>query len=134
MNVLLKSATIIDSKSSLNGKVRDLLIENGKFSKIAAKIENNNNYKEVKLDNLHISCGWFDTSVSFGEPGYEERETIKNGLKTAAKSGFTAVGLNSNCNPYIDNKSTVEFLKGVAKKKCGGTLPNCKLNKTVERY
>ena len=115
MNVLLKSATIIDSKSSLNRKVRDVLIENGKFSKIAAKIENSKNYKEIKLDNLHISCGWFDTSVSFGEPGYEERETIKNGLKTAAKSGFTAVALNSNCNPFIDNKSTVEFLKGVAK-------------------
>ena len=129
MNVLLKSATIIDSKSSLNRKVRDVLIENGKFSKIAAKIENSKNYKEIKLDNLHISCGWFDTSVSFGEPGYEERETIKNGLKTAAKSGFTAVALNSNCNPFIDNKSTVEFLKGVAKNNVVELYPIASLTK-----
>jgi len=110
MNVLLKSVTIIDSKSSLNGKVRDILIEKGHFSKIAAKIENSNGYKEIKLDNLHLSCGWFDTSVSFGEPGYEDRETIKNGLEVASKSGFTAVALNSNTNPYIDNKSIVDFL------------------------
>lgn len=110
MNVLLRSATIIDSSNSLNGKVRDLLIENGKFSKIASKIQNTNNYKELKLDNLHISCGWFDTSVSFGEPGYEERETIQHGLTVAAKSGFTAVGVNSNTRPFVDSKSIVDFL------------------------
>ena len=112
MKVLLKSATIIDEKSPFNRKVRDVLIENGKISKIASKIIPSTACKEINLDNLHISCGWFDTSVSFGEPGYEERGTIENGLKTAAKSGFTAVALNSNCDPYIDNKSTVEFLKG----------------------
>ena len=33
--------------------------------------------------------GWFDPSVSFGEPGFEERETIENGLNVAASSGFT---------------------------------------------
>ncbi len=110
MNILLRSATIIDSQSSLNRKVRDILIENGKFSKIASKIENSNNYKEIKLDNLHVSNGWFDTSVSFGEPGYEERETIKNGLNVAARSGFTAVAVNSNTYPYIDSKSIVDFL------------------------
>ena len=48
---------------------------------------------------------------SFGEPGYEERETLKNGLKTAARSGFTAVAVNSNTNPVIDTKSAVEFSK-----------------------
>ena len=115
MKVLLKSATIIDEKSPFNRKVRDVLIENGKISKIASKIIPPSACKEINLDNLHISCGWFDTSVSFGEPGYEERGTIANGLKTAAKSGFTAVALNSNCDPYIDNKSTVEFLKGTDK-------------------
>jgi len=110
MNVLLKSATIIDSKNALHNKVRDILIENGKISKIAVKIPNTKKHKTVSLENLHISCGWFDSSVSFGEPGYEERETIKNGLLTAAKSGFTGIALNSNTNPYIDTKSVVDFV------------------------
>ena len=110
MNVLLKSATIVDSKSPLNTKVRDILIENGKIVKIAAKIPDAEKCKTITLKNLHVSCGWFDSSVSFGEPGYEERETIKNGLLTAAKSGFTGIALNSNTNPPIDNKSIVDFL------------------------
>ena len=129
MNILIKSATIIDKRSSLNGKTRDILIENGKISKIAARITNPNSYREIKLENLHISCGWFDTSVSFGEPGYEERETIQNGLTTAAKSGFTAVAVNSNTNPFIDSKATVDFLINSAKNSPVDLYPIASLTK-----
>lgn len=111
MILLLKSATIIDKTSSFHQKVKDVLIENGTITKISDKIESNDNYKEIKLDNLHISQGWFDTSVCFGEPGYEDRETIENGLNTAAKSGFTAVAVNPNTSPVADNKSTIQYIK-----------------------
>lgn len=114
MNLLLKFATIIDNTSPFHLQKKDVLIENGIVTKIANSIKNPNNYKEIKLDNLHISQGWFDTSVCFGEPGFEERETIENGLKTAAKSGFTAVAVNPNTNPVADTKSTIEFLKNKA--------------------
>lgn len=114
MNLLLKFAIIIDNTSPFHLQKKDVLIENGIVTKIANSIKNTNNYKEIKLNNLHISQGWFDTSVCFGEPGFEERETIKNGLKTAAKSGFTAVAVNPNTNPVADTKSTIEFLKNKA--------------------
>lgn len=110
MNLLIKSAIIIESNNLLHKKQQDLLIENGIITKIQTTIKNDKGYKEISLDNLHISSGWFDTSVCFGEPGYEERETIINGLNTAAKSGFTAVAVNSNTYPKIDNKAAVEFL------------------------
>ncbi len=115
MNVLIKSAKIIDIQCPFHLKTQDILIENGKISKIASVIKNTKKYKEIIKDNLHVSVGWFDTSVSFGEPGYEERETLENGLKTAAKSGFTAVALNPNTHPFIDNKSAVAFLINKAK-------------------
>ncbi len=110
MNILLKSVKIIDENSAYNNLVKDILIENGIISKIANKIIKPKRCKEIKLNNLHASMGWFDSSVSFGEPGYEERESIENGLEVAAKSGFTCVALNPNTNPFIDNKSAVEFL------------------------
>ena len=111
MTLLLKSATIIDKTSPFHQQIKDVLIENGKITKIADTIENTNNFEEITLDNLHISQGWFDTSVCFGEPGYEERETIENGLNTAAKSGFTAVAINPNTCPVADNKSTIQYIK-----------------------
>ncbi|QNM86658.1 dihydroorotase [Polaribacter pectinis] len=110
MTTLIKSATIIDTSSPYHNQQKDILISDGFIQKIADNIPNKKEYQLVKEENLHVSCGWFDTSVSFGEPGYEERETIKNGLQVAAKSGFTAVAVNANSNPVIDNKSAVEFL------------------------
>ena len=110
MTTLIKSATIIDSSSPYHNQQKDILITNGIIDKIADSIKTEDNYQVVKRDNLHVSCGWFDTSVSLGEPGFEERETIKNGLNVAAKSGFTSVAVNANSNPVIDNKSAVEFL------------------------
>ena len=110
MTTLLKSAKIIDPSSPNHSKQKDILIIDGIIKKIADSIAAKKEYTIVKLNNLHVSIGWFDTSVSFGEPGYEERETIKNGLNVAAKSGFTAVAVNPNTNPVIDNKSAVEFL------------------------
>ncbi|SRX56014.1 dihydroorotase family protein [Aequorivita sp. CIP111184] len=114
MKILLKSATIVDATSKHHLKKRDVLIENGKISKIAVTIPSSEKVKEISLKNLHISQGWFDSSVSFGEPGFEERETIENGLKTAALSGFTSVAVNANSFPVTDSKGHIKFLKSKA--------------------
>jgi dihydroorotase len=114
MNILLKSATIVDSESKYHLKKCDVLIEKGIISKISSSIAIQKNMQVIKRPNLHISRGWFDSGVSFGEPGFEERENIENGLKTAALSGFTTVALNTNTYPVPDNKGAIRFLKTVA--------------------
>src|SRR5690606_4227217 len=114
MKLLLKSATIVDASSKHHLKKRDVLIENGKISKIAGTIPSSEKIKEVSLKNIHISQGGVDSSVSFGEPGFEERETIQNGLKTAAYSGFTSVAVNANSFPVTDSKGHIKFLKSKA--------------------
>lgn len=123
MNILIKSATIIDSKSEFHNTTQDLLIENGIISKIGNPLKNPNNYQEIALENLHISQGWFDSSVSFGEPGFEERDTIKNGLKTAASSGFTAVAMNANTHPVLDTNADISFALSKASNHAVTLLP-----------
>ena len=114
MKILLKSATIVDPQGGLHLKKQDLLIENGTIIQIASKIDATEKMRVVEKDNLHVSLGWMDSSVSFGEPGYEERETIENGLNVAAASGFTDICINPNTNPVTDNKGAVQFLKSKA--------------------
>lgn len=114
MNLIIKSATIIDATSEHHNTTNDILIENGVITQIATSIENSHKYDTISLENLHVSQGWFDSSVSLGEPGFEERETIENGLKTAAKSGFTAIAVNANANPIADTKADIAFLKSKA--------------------
>jgi dihydroorotase len=116
MNVLIKSAKIINpGTKDIHLKKRDILITNGVIHRIASRIDPPAKTKVVSYKNLHVSLGWFDSSVSFGEPGHEERETIVNGLKTAAISGFTDIILNPTGNPVPDSSSDIIFLKNAAK-------------------
>lgn len=114
MKTIIRSAKIIDPKSPYHNKTVDILIADGCISKIDSTLSNPENYNEIKRDNLHVSVGWFDSSVSLGEPGYEDRETIKNGLEVAAKSGFSGIALQPNSHPIIDNQSQVLFVKSKA--------------------
>ncbi|WP_435139746.1 dihydroorotase [Formosa sp. A9] len=132
MNILIKSATIIDSKSEFHNQTLDLLIEEGRIAQIGTSLANPNNYKEIALENLHISQGWFDSSVSFGEPGFEERETIENGLTTAALSGFTTVAMNANSYPIIDTSSDIAFVASKARAHAVNLLPIGALTRNSE--
>ena len=111
MNALLKSAKILDERSDFNNKIQDILIADGRILKIGDTLKNPKKFQVIDFDNLHISQGWFDSSVCFGEPGYEDRETIKNGLNVAAKSGFTSVALQANTQPVMDQHSAIAFAK-----------------------
>ena len=123
MNSLIKSATIIDKKSDFHNSKVDILIENNIITNIGKNLKNPKNYKEISFNNLHVSKGWFDYSVCFGEPGYEERETILNGITVAAKSGFTSVGLQPNTCPIIEKNTEIEYINSITKNKIVNVFP-----------
>ncbi|MCC9044204.1 dihydroorotase [Myroides sp. M-43] len=110
MNIILKTAKVIDSASPFHNQTVDIQIENGVITNIANQIDNNE-FEQVRYNNLHISQGWFESSVCLGEPGFEERENIAHGLEVAAKSGFTQVAVEPNTHPIIDSQSIVSFIK-----------------------
>lgn len=109
MNILIKAAKILDANSQHHNTQQDIYIENGFIKAIGQNL----NYPKatvISFDNLHVSQGWFDSSVSFGEPGFEERETITNGLDVAARSGFTHIAYNTNTLPKPDSRADIAFL------------------------
>ena len=130
--VILKQTKIIDPTSPFHQQIMDLKIEQGVITQIDKEIKATPDCEVVEIENLHISQGWMDSSVSFGEPGYEDRETIENGLKVAAKSGFTAVLLQPNSNPIIDNQSQVRFVLDRAKGNATSLYPIGALTKGSE--
>ena len=108
MKLLLKSATIIDKKSPFHLSKQDILIEDGIIRQIQPTLSVP---ADKVIKNLYVSQGWVDSSVSFGEPGHEERETLGNGMNVAARSGFTQIMLNPNSQPISDTKSAITFFK-----------------------
>lgn len=115
MNLIIREAKVVNLKSPFHSQIVDIKIKDKRIEKIGINLAKTSGYQELKLDNIHVSEGWFDCSVSLGEPGFEDRETIFNGLDVAAKSGFTAIALQPNTYPIIDNQSQINFVINKAK-------------------
>lgn len=109
MKVLIKQATISGSTSPLQAQVKDILIVDGFIHQIADQISVAAD-KVIEVNNLYVSIGWVDSFASFGEPGYEHKETLETGAAAAAAGGFTDVLLTPNTDPSVSSKSTVEFI------------------------
>ena len=117
MNLLIKSAKIIDSNSKYHNKIMDVFIKDGKIDKIAKSIKGckeslaNGSEIEFSANNLHLSPGWFDLHANFSEPGNEQRETLESGSMAAAKGGYTGVMIMPNTIPSLDNKGMIKYIQ-----------------------
>ena len=87
---------------------------------------------EYKAKNLHLSPGWFDLHANFGEPGYEQRETIATGSNAALKGGYTGVMVMPNNKPNIDSKSMIEFIQRGKKSNIIDIIPSGNITKKGE--
>jgi len=123
MNLLIKQATVVDSTSPHNGRVVDILIEKGVITQIKKSITPEKGIKTVDVEGMHVSAGWLDMQVNFCDPGYEHKETLNNGLRSAAKGGFTSVCLMSGTNPPLHNKAQIEYVANRAKDNLVDVLP-----------
>jgi dihydroorotase len=109
MQVLIRKAKIVDSRSEFNGKQVDLFIEDGAIKDIATSIKSKAE-QVIEAEELCVSTGWIDVLADYAEPGYEQKETIQTGLNAAAAGGFTHVLLAPNTNPTISTSSVAEFV------------------------
>jgi dihydroorotase len=131
MNILIKSAKVIDPKGEHHRKTRDILIENGKIKKIAPKIAAGKT-KSFSAKNLHLSLGWFDMHANFRDPGFEYKENINSGCNAAASGGFTSVLLMPNTMPITDNNAQVEYIQSKAKNNIVSAYVAASLSKSME--
>jgi dihydroorotase len=123
MKLLIRKAKIIDPGSSHHGKIRDLLIHEGKISRIADHIENSGQAEELEVPGLRASQGWLDLRASFHDPGAEHKEDLQTGAAAAAAGGYTAVACLPDTHPVIQSKSEVEYVLSVSRSLAVDMLP-----------
>ena len=139
MKILIKSAKIIDPNSKYHNTINDILIENGVISEIKKNILRKG-IKTFEAENLHVSTGWMDIHSNFREPGFEYKDDLKSGMRSAIKGGFTAVLLMPQTKPVIDTKSHVEFIQNNTKDNiidvhvAGSVTKNMEGNDLVEMH
>jgi dihydroorotase len=109
MKILIKQATILDTRSSLLNKKMDILVTDG----IIEAIENSIDSADAQVlvgENLVVSQGWVDLKANFCDPGEEHKETIDSGLDAAAFGGYTHVAVLPSTHPVVDGKTQVEYI------------------------
>lgn len=101
MNTLIKNGRVVTSRNQLIPV--DVWIEDGKIKGIGTFDDLPTNFdKVVDAKNGLITPGLVDVHVHFREPGFEYKETIETGSRSAAKGGFTTVCAMPNLNPVPD--------------------------------
>lgn len=108
MKLLIQNACYI----AFNGETKqaDILIENGKITKIDPNI-NEVVDRSVDATGKLVSPGFIDLHVHLREPGGEKKETIATGTLAAAKGGFTTLAAMPNTRPVPDTKEQMDWLQ-----------------------
>ncbi|WP_141431255.1 dihydroorotase [Bacillus sp. 03113] len=108
MSLIIKNGQLLTENGE---QVRaDVLIENGKITKIDQEIQIEAN-EIIDAKGLLIAPGFIDLHIHLREPGGEKKETIETGTKAAAKGGFTTVAAMPNTRPVPDTKEQLEWLQ-----------------------
>ena len=140
MNILIRSAKIIDTGSKHHNTVKDVFIQNGTIVKIGSNLKPSGKYTEIKFKGLHLSSGWVDLNSFFADPGFEPKENIESGCRAAATGGFTHVCTMPNTAPALHSKSMVEYVRTKAQGNIVTVLPvgaltqNCEGKELAELY
>ena len=103
--LLIKNANIVDSSQNFKG---DVYIKDGIISKVGLDLDEDCETLDAK--GLTLIPSFVDMHVHFREPGYEYKEDIKSGSRSALRGGFSAVNLMGNTNPICSTRETLEYV------------------------
>ncbi|MEM7555168.1 MAG: dihydroorotase [Cyanobacteria bacterium P01_A01_bin.84] len=107
---LLKKVRVIDPVTDTDKNV-DVSIVDNCIQDVGQHLDKiDEDTETINCEGLILGTGLVDLYSHSGEPGFEERETIKTLLKAAAAGGFTRVALLPDTTPTIDNPAMVSQL------------------------
>ncbi len=109
MRRIVRGARVVDPSQGLDAEL-DVLIEDGAVARLDEHIEPQSGDAVTDAGGLVVTPGLIDIHVHLREPGFEYKETVETGVKSAAAGGFTAIACMANTDPVNDNKAVTELI------------------------
>lgn len=113
MKLLIENGKIFDGKSATY-KVADILIEDGIVVEIDNEIDSNG-CEVIEADGMYVIPGLVDAHCHLRDPGFEYKEDIESGTRSAAKGGFTSIACMPNTKPVLDSEAMIMYILNKAK-------------------
>jgi dihydroorotase, multifunctional complex type len=114
-NLLITSAKVVFPNHPFYDQEVDVLVENGKITRIASRIDPDDRFDRFDAKGQYLAPGFFDLNVNFGEPGLETKEDLISGCAAAIAGGFTGVAVHPNTAPPVHSRSEVALIVNRAK-------------------
>ena len=96
--LLIQNCYLIDPASGTEGR-RDILIDNGRFSKIEKHLMAPAGASVLDASGMIACPGLIDTHSHFRDPGFTYKEDLSTGSEAALRGGYTSVILMANVVP-----------------------------------
>ena len=108
MKLLIKKGHIVDAKSGIDG-VFDLLAIDGRIAEISKNISDDG-CEVIDAKGKYVLPGLVDAHCHLRDPGFEYKEDIESGTRSAAVGGFTSIACMPNTNPVIDSEAVIKYI------------------------
>ncbi len=96
-------------------ETQHIFIENGIIQSITKELGDTAGHEVINAKGQLVSAGFIDMHVHLRDPGFEYKEDIITGTKSAAKGGFTTIACMPNTRPVIDTEETLKYVLDKAK-------------------
>ncbi|NLY18757.1 MAG: dihydroorotase [Clostridiaceae bacterium] len=106
MKLIIKNGIVVTHNKEVR---RDVLVENGLITAVGAGLDTDAD-EVVDAKGCYVLPGLVDAHCHLRDPGYEYKEDIVSGTKSAALGGFTSVACMANTNPVADNKAVIRYI------------------------
>lgn len=93
----------------------DVLVEGDLIKAIEPSIEDQE-ASVIDLNGKLLSPGFIDIHTHLREPGFEYKETVLTGTKSALYGGYSTIVAMANTKPCMDDIETIERLENIIKK------------------
>ena len=118
MTLVIKNGRVIDPATGLD-EPKDLLIDKGRIKALESpgsiSFDAGEKASVIDAKGCVVCPGLIDMHVHFREPGFEYKETITSGCRSAAAGGFTSVAVMPNTNPVNDTRAVTEHILSLAR-------------------
>ncbi len=108
---LILGGRLVNPKTGTDG-LFDIAISGGIVEKTAAagSFDCSDFDRIIDAEGLVVSPGFIDTHSHFRDPGFEYKEDIISGAKSAAKGGYTSIICMANTNPAVDSPEVIDYI------------------------
>jgi dihydroorotase len=123
MRILIQNAMVVNGDNTLPQGKMDILVEDGRILRMAQGVKETAD-RVVDASGLCALPGLIDMHCHLRDPGFEYKDDIAHGVRSAVAGGFTGIACMPNTVPVNDNKTVTAYIRLAARQeRCARVYP-----------